>query len=211
MIPTMINAALPVIIEVAEHTGFNRYNLRFGKKTLSTRSYTTLEVGEEYYANIGTQSGGVIGINTLTPRPKGAYLQGGASLLEELLANGDANEFRAKIKAALADTKDANEFRAYSQMLLALGEGVISVPFFYENRYALAQFKFENALKGEFYLLLGSFAPLLARFEDGAITRVATPYESFSKPLGEALGCEWAVAKIAPLWSEKKNFLDFEG
>ena len=67
-IPTMINSSLPVIIKVLEQTRFNRYNIKFGTKTISTTSYKDLEVGSEYYANIGSQSGGMISINSLIKR-----------------------------------------------------------------------------------------------------------------------------------------------
>ena len=77
-IPAMINSSLPVIIKVLEQTRFNRYNIKFGTKTISTTSYKELDVGSEYYANIGSQSGGIISINSLTKR----------ELIEPVLADG---------------------------------------------------------------------------------------------------------------------------
>ena len=54
---TIINASLPVIIEVLEKTSWWRYNLRFGKRILSTKSQRGLQVGELYVANVGKDQG----------------------------------------------------------------------------------------------------------------------------------------------------------
>lgn len=208
-IPTIINAALPVIIKVIDHTSWNRYKLKFGATTLSTKSMVPLEVGSEYFANINSQNGGVISINSLTKRQNDNYLENGIELIENLLQNGDISWFKDKIKNELINSKSRSEFEIYSQMLLALKDGVISVPFFYENRYCICQIKF--APKTQFYLMFGSFAPLLAFIENAKFNKIITPYSSFSKALGKALKCEYLVEKIEPLWQKKENFVDFKG
>lgn len=208
-IPTIINAALPVIIKVIEQTSWNRYKLKFGATTLSTKSMVGLEVGSEYYANIGSQNGGVIGINGLVKRQNDDYLENGVELLENLLQNGDISWLKNKIKNELINPKSQNEFIIYSQMLLALRDSVISVPFFYENRYGLCQIKFSSQTM--LYLMFGSFAPLLAEIKNAKFNQIITPYSSFSKALGNAFGCEYLVEKIQPLWQNKANFVDFKG
>lgn len=207
---TIINASLPVIIEVLEKTSWWRYNLRFGTRTLSTKSQVPLEVGELYYASINTTTGGAININTLQKRPSGAYIEGAEQILESVMQTGDITPAFDAIKTALALCDDASTFELLCQSLLALNSGVLSLPFYYNNLYSLAQIKsFEKGL--ELYLLFGSFAPLLARIEGGKISEIITPYASFSHALSVVLGTKCAVAKVEPLYKGSKNILDFKG
>ncbi|QQF51560.1 hypothetical protein [Campylobacter fetus] len=209
-IPNVINASLPVIIKVIEKTGYNRYHLKFGSKTVSTKSEPKLEVGEEYFANIRSQSGGVININGLIKRENiGEYLENGSELLEKILSNRNISWLIPYIKTKLANPKNENEFLIYSNMILALNDGVINVPFFYEKRSGLAQIKLGEEIL--FYLLFSNFAPIIASIKNGRILTVQSAYLSFSKTLGEALGCEYKKADIRPFWVKKSNFLDFKG
>lgn len=207
---TIINASLPVIIEVLEKTSWWRYNLRFGARTLSTKSQVPLEVGALYYANINTTAGGVISINTLEKRPSGAYIEGAEQILESVIQTGDITPAFEAIKNALALCDNASSFELLCQSLLALNSGVLSLPFYYNNLYSLAQIKsFEKGL--ELYLLFGSFAPLLARIKGGKISQIITPYASFSLALSTALGVKTSVAKVEPFYKGSKNILDFKG
>lgn len=208
-IPTMINAALPVIIKVIEHTSWNRYKLKFGTTTLSTKSMVPLDVGSEYYANINSQNGGVISINGLIKRMNDDFLENGTNLIENLLEDCDITLFKEKIKNELVNSKNQDEFKIYSQMLLALQDNVISVPFFHDKRYGLFQIKFGT--QTQFYLLFGSFAPLLALINGNKFIKITTPYASFSRALGQVLDCEYTTEKIMPLWQNKENFVDFKG
>lgn len=205
----IINASLPVIIKVIEKTGYNRYNLKFGSKFLSTKSQRDLEVGGEYFANIGSQSGGVININGLIKRQSHHCLEDGASLVEYLLANGDLDLFAKEIKNRLATAKNSTNFSIYASMILALESGIISVPFLYENRYALIQIKLGDPL--ELYLLFDNFAPFKALISEGKFIKITTPYKSFSSAFYNIFGCTCEVGNVEPFWQQKENFLDFRG
>lgn len=230
---TMINASLPVLIEVLEKTSWWRYNLRFGTRIVSTKSQKSLEVGAKYYANIRTQSGGIININSLFKRPDGVGLNDALSLVERVFAsisyeqnqanfntqnsknmqnlqNADFSWLFDEIKNRLLACKSVSDFEILCDMLLALKNGVISLPFAYDGFYCLAQMRaFSNAL--ELYLLFGKFAPLIVRIRDGAFIGVATPYDSFSALLAKELKCEVFQTQIMPFYSQNSGIFNLKG
>ena len=206
---TIINAKLPVIIEVLEKTSWWRYNLRFGTRTISTKSQVPLEVGALYYANVNTANGGVISINGLTKRPNDAFISGGEQLIEAVIETGDASIAFEFFKNRLVLCDAASELDILCQSLIALNSGVLSVPFYYENYYCLAQFS--PAGSGlDFYLLFGTYPPVLAHIENGNIVQIKTAYNSLSTALGAVLNCEFITEKIEPLFKPAKNILDIK-
>lgn len=214
---TMINASLPVLIEVLEKTSWWHYNLRFGTRIVSTKSQKPLEVGAKYYANIRTQSGGVININSLFKRPNEAGLSDALSLAERVFSQGDENSQNAdfswlfeEIKNRLLSCKSVSDFEILCDMLLALKNGVISLPFIYEGNYCLIQMRaFSAGL--ELYLLFGTFAPLILRVKNGAFCGLATPYASFSALLAKELKCEIFECEIAPFYSQNSGIFNLKG
>lgn len=206
---TIINAKLPVIIEVLEKTSWWRYNLRFGTRTISTKSQVELEVGALYYANINTANGGVVSINGLTKRPNGGFISGGEQIIETVIETGDVSVAFEFFKNRLVLCDEANELDALCQSLIALNSGVLSVPFYYENYYCLAQLSpFGGGL--DFYLLFSTYPEVLARIENGRICQVTTAYSSLSTALGGVLNCAFKTEKIEPLFKPAKNILDIK-
>ena len=222
--PTMINASLPVLIEVVEKTSWWRYNLRFGARIVSTKSQVPLQIGAQYYANIRGQSGGVININGLYKRDNGAALSDGVGLIERVFSsqgyeqsntsvnaqNADFSWLFDEIKTKLATCKNASDFEIFCDMLLALKNGIISVPFFYENRYCLAQIRPFNAGL-ELYLLFSIYAPLIARVSGGVFSAIITPYINYSALLAKELNCEYYESKIEPFYSANSGVFNFKG
>ena len=230
---TMINASLPVLIEVLEKTSWWRYNLRFGTRIVSTKSQKSLEVGAKYYANIRTQSGGIININSLFKRPDGVGLNDALSLVERVFAsisyeqnqanfntqnsknmqnpqNADCSWLFDEIKNRLLACKSVSDFEILCDMLLALKYCVGSLACAYDGFYCLAQMRaFSNAL--ELYLLFGKFAPLIVRIRDGAFIGVATPYDSFSALLAKELKCEVFQTQIMPFYSQNSGIFNLKG
>ena len=51
-IPTEFNASLPITIEVKKQINPIRYILKLGRKEVETKSYTPLEIGAKYKAQI---------------------------------------------------------------------------------------------------------------------------------------------------------------
>lgn len=207
---TIINASLPVIIEVLEKTSWWRYNLRFGARTLSTKSQVPLEIGALYFANINHADGGVISINSLKKRPNDAFIAGGEQILEQVIESGDMSLAFEMLKNRLALCDNASEFDTLCATLVALNSGVLSLPFYYENLFCQAQIKSSGA-GIDFYLLFGSFAPFIAHIENAKITHISTPYESFSRALSKVFACDYETKDINPLWVNNKNILDFKG
>ena len=200
-IPTMINSSLPVIIKVLEQTRFNRYNIKFGTKTISTTSYKDLEVGSEYYANIGSQSGGMISINSLTKREIiKPVLDDGINLIEMVASSQDLSWLISYIKSKMANSISKDEFSIYADMIMALNENILHIPFYYDNRSALIQIRLDKNPK--IYLIFSLFAPIIISIKDGKIRLVSSPYASFSKALADELKCEFEIKSVSPLWQK---------
>lgn len=201
-----INASLPVIVKVLEKSSFNRYKLSFGNTILRTKSYLSLDIGEEYFANIRSQSGGVININGLFKRENGKYHEDGFEFLQNFIENPDIKALLNLIKLKLKTSNNENEFKLYFSMLLALQENIINIAFLYNNRYCLAQIRLKNVL--EVYFLYDNFPPIKFNINNGKIIALSTPFESFSRALGEILSCEFNTLKFGPLRKEGEKFVD---
>ena len=207
---TIINASLPVIIEVLEKTSWWRYNLRFGKRILSTKSQRELEIGELYFANVGKDQGGVININKLIKRQRGVYISGAQGWIERIVDSGETDFLFDELKTSLALCDDALSFDALLESLMALQKGIVSLPFVYDELFCLFQLR-KNGTKCELYLLFSSFAPIIISIESGQIVEAQSPYASLSAALAKALKVKAAVADTKPFFTASKNILDFKG
>lgn len=207
---TIINASLPVIIEVLEKTSWWRYNLRFGKRILSTKSQRELEIGELYFANVGKDQGGVININKLIKRQRGVYISGAQGWIERIVDSGETDFLFDELKTRLALCDDALSFDALLESLMALQKGIVSLPFVYDELFCLFQLR-QNGAKCELYLLFSSFAPIIISIESGQIVEAQSPYASLSAALAKALKVKAAVADTKPFFTASKNILDFKG
>ena len=199
---TIINASLPVIIEVLEKTSWWRYNLRFGKRILSTKSQRELEIGELYFANVGKDQGGVIYINKL--------ISGAQGWIERIVDSGETDFLFDELKTRLALCDDALSFDALLESLMALQKGIVSLPFVYNELFCLFQLR-KNGAKCELYLLFSSFAPIIISIESGQIVEAQSPYASLSAALAKALKVKATVADTKPFFTASKNILDFKG
>ena len=207
---TIINASLPVIIEVLEKTSWWRYNLRFGKRILSTKSQRELEIGELYFANVGKDQGGVININKLIKRQRGVYISGAQGWIERIVDSGETDFLFDELKTRLALCDDALSFDALLESLMALQKGIVSLPFVYNELFCLFQLR-KNGAKCELYLLFSSFAPIIISIESGQIVEAQSPYASLSAALAKALKVKAVVADTKPFFTASKNILDFKG
>lgn len=209
-IPTIINSSLPIIIKVLEKTGYHRYNLKFGNKNLSTKSLKELEIGSEYYANINSQSGGVININGLIKRNViSEFLDDGTDLLQKVLNSKSLEWLFNFIKLKLANSLNEKEFKIYTDMVLALNEHIISIPFLYEKEGALIQIELSKIIG--VYLDFDRFVPFKALIKNGKFIKIASAYPNFNKTLSEALNCPYDNIFVEAFWSKKGNLLDFKG
>lgn len=207
---TIINASLPVIIEVLEKTSWWRYNLRFGKRILSTKSQRELEIGELYFANVGKDQGGVININQLIKRQRGVYISGAQGWIERIISSGETDFLFDELENSLALCDDALSFDALLESLMALQKGIVSLPFVYDELFCLFQLR-QNGAGCELYLLFSSFAPIIISIESGQIVEAQSPYASLSAALAKALNAKAIVADTKPFFTASKNILDFKG
>lgn len=206
----IINANLPLLIKVIEKTGYNRYNLRFGNINLSTKSMLNLEINQEYYANIDSQSSGVIKISNLVKRQNPTiYLKDGKNLIEKIAQNNDISWLFDYIKNKLANSATEYEFQIYSNMILALNEGIVVVPFLYENMGAMIQIKQSSVT--ELFFIISTYPPFILKANGAKFISVKSPYRNFSRLIGKALKCEEEVGKVSMFWGKKENFLDYKG
>ena len=142
--PTEFNATLPLTITVKKQLNPIRYVLQLGKKEVETKSYTPLEVGAKYKAQIN-QTDSRIEIKNLTKIPNifNKFPNSIKYSVDDLLKDNPL-ESHEKYKTFLlhhlsnAQTKD--EFIFYSQMFLALNQEIKHL-FIKDERKALIQFK----------------------------------------------------------------------
>ncbi len=200
---TIINASLPVIIEIIEKIGWGRYKMRFGTREVSTKSALTLQIGAHYFANIGSQNGGVIAINSLVKRvAPDLFLADGKEVLNALIA-GEISDWGQFLKLRLSNETSLDEFAALADMALAWGDGALHLAWHKNSKTNLIQIK-----QNQIYALVGTMPPLLALVQNGQIAHIASPYLAVATAVAGELGCAYSLRDAAPLWSRGRGLLD---
>lgn len=207
---TTINGSLPVIIEIIKKTSFNRYEIKFGTKSLSTKSATSLIVGAKYWANVGYSDSGVININTLLKKDEIPFLEQGSELINRLLSGENLGFFSLFLKKSLAKTTNKAEFETLSNMLIALQHKVVEIPFFDGKNLGLSQFKFQNDTI-IFYLIYDIFPPIIFEINSGKITKIRSIYRTLVNKLALKFECSGEVENVQKLFQNSKNLVDFKG
>ncbi len=141
-----INTSLAFEIKVIKKLFANRYMLEVGKQQVETKSFMNLEPGAKYWATM-RESKGVVQLQHLLKKPE--YLQEKPPLV---LKNFDFSMmqrpdiYKQTLVQSLGNTQSEKEFKFITDMLLGLHNNIITVPFEYNNRYALFQYKNKNKM-----------------------------------------------------------------
>ena len=183
--PTEFNATLPINIKVKKQLNPIRYLLQMGKKELETKSYTKLDVGANYKAQI-SQSDAKIEIKNLTKMPNifNKFPDTLSFTVDELLKEDplkSSEKYKSFLLNHLANATTKDEFIFFSQMLLALNQEIKHL-FIKDNKKALIQFKhkkrkisfysyFEHlgAIGGEIYLADEICLNLMVEFQSSLV------------------------------------------
>lgn len=206
----LLNNSLPLNIKVLEKTSYNRYLLKFGNKTLSTKSLKELTVGGEYWGEI-SQNGNLISVSNLIQKPNfGAVLADGVSLIEKVLFDENLHWFYEMCINGLKNAQQKVQFELYGDILMALNQNIIHIVFEYENQAGLFQLK---RLKDRIYcyLIYLNFAPLLFEFQNAALIKIKTPYNVVKSLLKGFFECEICVENFEMLYNKDQNLVDFRG
>ena len=142
--PTEFNATLPITIKVKKQLNPIRYLLQLGKKEVETKSYTPLEVGAKYKAQIN-QTNSKIEIKNLTKLPNifNKFPDTIEYSIDDLIKDNplESNEkYKKFLLNHLANAQTKDEFIFYSQMLLAFNQEIKHL-FIKDEKKALIQLK----------------------------------------------------------------------
>ena len=180
--PTEFNATLPITIKVKKQLNPIRYLLQLGKKEVETKSYTPLEVGAKYKAQIN-QTNSKIEIKNLTKLPNifNKFPDTIQYSIDDLIKDNplESNEkYKNFLLNHLANSTTKEEFLFFSQMLLAFNQEIKHL-FIKDKKKALIQIKpkkrklqfyayFENlgAIGGEIYLIDNIYLDLMVEFQN---------------------------------------------
>lgn len=208
----ILNASLPISIKVTEQTGFNRYNLKFGNKTLSTKSTKSLRVGGEYWGEIGSGSENIV-IKNLYEKPDfkaHGTLRDGLNLIERLVRNPDIKWFYEYVFSNLAAAASKESYEIYVNMLFALQKNIVYIPFFYGLNLGVFQMK-TAANQSQIYLIFSNFPPILFEFKSSKIERITTPFSKLAKFLSEKFECEINIGEVREIYGAQNSIIDFKG
>ncbi|MCF6201540.1 MAG: hypothetical protein L3J42_05400 [Hydrogenimonas sp.] len=171
-----INAILQTGIEVLQKEGEGAFLIKMGRHTLQTKSETPLTPGKEYWVDIEESKKGIIHLTRLHPRPetlkKGVFTPlGGSDILEKIAQDRDPVEsFKERVLYMMASSQSKDQFQSLAQMLLALHNGVVTMPIQERGKRAILQMKRRRAQESsskeksvEFYAAFNNLGPIEGR------------------------------------------------
>ncbi|BCX79442.1 hypothetical protein [Campylobacter sp. 19-13652] len=195
-----INASLPLSFNVLRKTGFNKYELRLGRKSLLTKSAKPLEIGAHYWGEASGIKDSIIIKNMLKKPLITPVAEAGIELAEGLVQNG-APWFLKAVQEGLIKAKNVSEFGVYSKMLLALSEGVASIGFVRNDRLGLLQLS-----KHELYVIFDELGPVKFKLQHELMAH--SPFFSVVSLLKQN-GVNAAQSEsVRPLWQPKNGLMD---
>ena len=146
--PTEFNSTLPLTITVKKQLNPIRYLLQLGRKEVEVKSYTKLEIGAKYKAEIN-QTNSKIEIKNLTKLPE-IFTKFPKTLnytTDDLLKDNplkDNNHYKNFILNHLANSISKDEFLFFTQLLLAENQQIKHLFINEEKRRALLQLKYKK-------------------------------------------------------------------
>ncbi len=211
------NSSLPITIEVLEALEFDRYNLLLGSREFTTKSQKKLEQGAKYWGSFGEGKAGIITISNLVKKPN--FLQNSEGFLDielgEFLTQlskviSPISTLKEWILENLAEEKTTKDnFMLFSDMLLALKEGIVHLPLKHNGRTTLLQIRLDDM---EFYCAFESLGAIRG-FSDGGFFNL---HVLFSQTLYFLKNSEIEAdivltSPIEPIYSSDGLLLDLKG
>lgn len=157
------NANLPITIEVLKKLSSDRFQLKIGRKELTTKSQKNLKEGKKYWGNFFEGKGGILTISHLFSQP--SIFQSDANFLDIPFHNIVSTNFslashKALLIHYLSDDEMTKElFPILSYMLLALSKSIVHLPLLSEGKKSLLQFSPEGK-NIKFYIALENLGPI---------------------------------------------------
>ena len=170
---TRFNSTLPISIKVLKKLDKAFYQLQLGNKEYSTKSLKELEVGGKYWGDFNKSKEGIINISNLIKKPK--MLQKGdfvlqfneKALLELIQTKDPKGVLKSLILEQLSTAKSKNEFMQLTNMLIALEDGIFTIPYKDDGINAVLQYKKSKKNKSnnksnsiEFYAAFDNLGPI---------------------------------------------------
>ena len=181
--PTEFNASLPLTITVKKQLNPIRYLLQLGKKDVEVKSYTKLEIGANYKAEIN-QTNNKIEIKNLSKLPE-IFNKIPNSLnytIDDLIKDNplkDNAHYKKFLLNHLANATSKNEFLFFTQLLLAQNQQIKHLFINEKNKKALMQLKYKKnkikfyaffehlgAIGGEIFLTNTIYLNLMVEFQN---------------------------------------------
>ncbi|WP_024955122.1 hypothetical protein [Sulfurospirillum arcachonense] len=221
--PMRFNGSLPINIVVLKTLTMNRYKLLLGSREFTTKSQKKLESGAKYWGNFGESKNGIITISNLVKKPN--FLQNDENFLDI-----DVMKFLEeliKVESPLSTLKEwllenlANEetqkdtFKLFSEMLLALKEGIIHLPLKQKEKANLLQIRLApNHI--EFYCAYENLGPIIGTIDDEILDLKVLFHKTHSfltKELRKSkISANISInQQIEPLYTSDKLILDLKG
>ena len=205
------NAALPIKIEVKKQLNPIRYVIKLGNRETETKSYTPLEVGKKYLAEV-TERRGMIQIKNLQKFPKIIDMLENLSAppkKEDKILNLD----KETILHHLANAKNRDEFLLFSNIFFSLTQYNIHHLIINDEKKAIIQYKYKKN-KLQFYAAFTHLGEL-----EGEIilprVKIYSPYISTLKLIEEYKNeltyiIETHKKEVKELYKFSKNILDLK-
>jgi len=216
--PTEFNSTLPLTITVKKQLNPIRYLLQLGRKEVEVKSYTKLEIGAKYKAEIN-QTNSKIEIKNLKKLPK-IFTKFPKTLnytTDDLLKDNplkNNTHYKNFLLNHLASSNSKDEFIFFTQLLLAENQQIKHLFINEEKKRALLQLKykknkikfygfFENlgGIGGEIFLADTLYLNLMVEFQNSL--------ELIKKYINELKGMQVTIKqeKTKPLFEISDNSL----
>jgi hypothetical protein len=181
--PTEFNATLPLTITVKKQLNPIRYLLQLGKKEVEVKSYTKLEIGANYKAQIN-QTDNKIEIKNLSKIPTifNKIPKNLNYTIEDLLKDDslkDNKSYKHFLLNHLASSNSKEEFLFFTQLLLAENQQIKHLFINEDKKRALMQLKYKKnrikfygffehlgAIGGEIFLSDTIYLNLMVEFQN---------------------------------------------
>ncbi|WP_456383441.1 hypothetical protein [Hydrogenimonas sp.] len=231
-----VNALLQLGIEVLEKQDHQRFLIRMGQHTFTTKSDTPLVPGREYWVEMAQTREGIVHLRRLHPKPLFLGKKYPPDLDRELfdaLTDGSApgERFKKHLLHTLASTETKEEFQNILQLLLSLHHGIFTLPIGKKWKKTLFQFrsgkkKSANLNKNsvEFYAAMNNLGPVRGTIfhkDDRMSLSIELFYPKSLKLLErekdelrrfDRIEIRLAEEFILPMWeNEKSGLLDIKG
>jgi hypothetical protein len=159
------NNSLPLTIEILQQTSYNRYLVKFGNKTISTKSLKELKTKTKYWAEFKSVKDS-INLSNLIEQPLFLQKQFDSFLLEgsKLESLLKIENFNQKIKTELFkqlyETTIKEEFEFISSILLSFKNKVVTLPLLYKGKLEFIQVRTDSQNSCEFYFGFKNIGPI---------------------------------------------------